>query len=58
MKLLNQIKKNVKILNNLKSTEQQLPKYIIGILCSFQDMGVDRQYEDLKYIRTYNSDYK
>ena len=48
MKLLNQIKKNAKILNNLKDTKQQLPKYIIGILCSFKVDSIDKQYNDLK----------
>ena len=47
VKLLYQIKKNSKIVNNLKCTNQKLPKYMIGILCSFDNNNVENQYNIL-----------
>ena len=37
IKLLKQIKKSAKYVNNLQNFNDKLPKYIIGIICSFSN---------------------
>ena len=48
VKLLKQIKKAAKLLNNLKNYKNNLPKYIIGVLCSYKNSYVMPQFKDLK----------
>ena len=43
--LLKQIKKISKIAKNLTGTKTQLPQFIIGIMCSFEKVSVERQFE-------------
>ena len=47
VKLLKQIKKASKLLNNLKNYKNNLPKYIIGVLCSYKNSYVMPQFKDL-----------
>ena len=47
IKLLKQIKKAAKYVNNMKNCSSQLPKYIIGILCSFNEYNVMGQFNQL-----------
>ena len=49
IKLLKQIKKSSKYINNLQNYNKQLPKYFIGILCSFNHKSINFQIRDLKY---------
>ena len=45
--LLKQIKKAAKYVNNIKNCSSELPKYFIGILCSFNDRSVMGQFNQL-----------
>ena len=45
--LIKQIKKAAKYVNNMKNCNSQLPKYFIGILCSFNNCNVMRQFKEL-----------
>ena len=60
VKLLKQIKKSTKYINNLQNYKKQLPRYFIGILCSFDKnhINVMSQLDDLKnkYNGTNNED--
>ena len=47
IKLLKQIKKAAKYVNNMKNCSSQLPKYFIGILCSFNKYNVMGQFNQL-----------
>ena len=48
IKLLKQIKKAAKYVNNMRDCGCQLPKYFIGILCSFNYYNVTAQFKELK----------
>ena len=48
IKLLKQIKKAAKYVNNMRDCGCQLPKYFIGILCSFNYYNVTAQFNELK----------
>ena len=45
--VLKQIKKISKIAKNLTSAKNQLPKFVIGIMCSFKKEAVEKQFEML-----------
>ena len=47
IKLLKQIKKAAKYVNNMKNCSSQLPKYFIGILCSFNKYNIMGQFNQL-----------
>jgi len=47
IKLLKQIKKAAKYVNNMKNCNCDLPKYFIGILCSFNEYNVMGQFNQL-----------
>ena len=48
--LLKQLKKTAKFVNNMKNYNSELPKYFIGILCSFKDCSVEGQFKQLNTI--------
>jgi hypothetical protein len=43
--VLKQIKKISKIAKNLTSAKNQLPKFVIGIMCSFKNEAVEKQFK-------------
>ena len=48
--LLKQLKKTAKFVTNMKNYNSELPKYFIGILCSFKDCSVEGQFKQLNTI--------
>ena len=48
--LLKQLKKTAKFVTNMKNYNSKLPKYFIGILCSFKDCSVEGQFKQLNTI--------
>ena len=48
--LLKQLKKTAKFVTNMKNYNSELPKYFIGILCSFNVYNVEGQFKQLNTI--------